>query len=88
MAIGVCSHGQRHDDRHPRQAVREVKQEPQRRLVGPVGVVDRKDQRAALGQVHDEPVQAVQGGECDVTGLLGRGDVGEHRLGQPRGTGQ
>ena len=88
MPVGACSHGQRHHNRQSCEAVRQVKQEPQRRFVGQVRVVDRKYQRAALGQVHDEPVQTVQRGECDVTGLLGSGDVSEHRLGQPRGTGQ
>jgi hypothetical protein len=53
-----------------------------------VGVVDGKDQRAPLGEIHHEPVQAVQRGERDVTGVLGRGDVSEHRLGQSRGTGE
>ena len=88
MAIGACTYRQSHHRGHPRQAVREVQQEPQRWLIGPLGVVDGKDQRAALRQVHDEPVEAVQGRERDVAGLLGCGHVAEHRLGQPRGTGQ
>ena len=48
----------------------EVVQRPQRRLVGPVGVVDGEQQRAALGQRGDQPVDAVQRGERRATRRL------------------
>ena len=40
MPVSIGSDGHREDDGQARQPVREVKQEPQRRLVGPLGVVD------------------------------------------------
>ena len=88
MPVGIRSHGQRDDDGQACEPVREVKEEPQRRLVGPLGVVDGQQQRGAFGEVHHQPVQPVQGGERDVTGFLGRCDLGEHRFGQPRRTRQ
>ena len=65
-----------------------MKEEPQRRFVGPLRVVDRQEQRGAFGEVHHQPVQPVQGGERDVTGFLGRCNLGEHRFGEPRRTRQ
>ena len=38
-------------------------QEPQRRIVGPLGVVDREEQGSPLGDIEGQPVQAVDGGE-------------------------
>ena len=54
------------------QAAGEIDQEAQRRLVGPLRVVDREQQRPALGQPRDEPVQRVQDREA----RLGRGRLG------------
>ncbi len=84
MPVGIRSHRQRDHDGQARESVREMKQEPQRRLVGPLGVVDGEQQRSAFGEVDHQPIQPVQGGERDITGLLGRSDVGEDRFGQPR----
>ena len=84
MPVGIRSHRQRDHDGQAREPVREMKQEPQRRLVGPLGVVDGEKQRGAFGEVDHQPIQPVQGGERDVAGLLGRSDVGEDRFGQPR----
>ena len=84
MPVGIRSHRQRDHDGQARESVREMKQEPQRRLVGPLGVVDGEQQRSAFGEVDHQPIQPVQGGERHITGLLGRSDVGEDRFGQPR----
>ena len=65
-----------------------MEQETQRRFVGPLCIVDGKDQRDAFGDIRDEPVQTVQRGECDVTYLPRGGNVGEYRRGEPRRTGQ
>ena len=71
---GPCRlYRQRQRDREAGQAVREVQEEPQRRPVGPVRIVDGEDQRPTLGQVDDEPVQAVQGREGQVARFLCRG---------------
>ena len=88
--LHICtgSDGQRDDDRQTGQPIREVQQEAQRRFVGPLGVVDCQDQRPTFGDVGDEPVQAVQRGECDIACVLRRGDVGEHRFGERGRTGQ
>ena len=67
--IGIRSHGERHNHRQPGEPIREVEQKAKRRFVGPLCVVDRKDQRATFGEVRDEPVQAVQSRECDVACL-------------------
>ena len=88
MPFGIRSHRQRDHDGQAGEPVREVKQEPQRRFVGPLRVVDGEQQRGAFGEVDHQPVQPVQGGERDVAGVLGRRHVGEHRLGQPRRTRQ
>ena len=52
--------GDQHRDRLVGQAAYEVDQEPQRGLVGPLGVVDCEQQRSALGEAHREPIQRVQ----------------------------
>ena len=61
----------RRDHQHPEavEAAREVGQVPQRRLVAPVQVVDREDERPGLRSVHGQPVEPVQGA---VRGLGGR----------------
>jgi hypothetical protein len=50
-------------DRHLAQAVAEIGQEPQRRRVGPVRVVDQQRQRPAAGEVGREAEETVQDGE-------------------------
>jgi hypothetical protein len=63
-----CGDEQR--QRQPLQPRREVGQPAQRGLIGPVGVVDRDQQRSARRQVGREPVQPVQDGERGV--VVGR----------------
>jgi len=52
--------GQHQQHREAVEPPGEVAQEAQRRLVGPVHVVDGEHQRRAVGQVDGEPVQAVR----------------------------
>lgn len=49
-----------HEHRRPLEPVREIGEEAQRRRVGPVQVVDGKDERAVCGQVERQPVEAVE----------------------------
>ena len=62
-------------------AAREIGQQPQRRTVGPLQVVDGEQQRALRGEVEDRPEEAVQRGEATVHRKSGR--VGE-RVGEDR----
>jgi hypothetical protein len=86
--VDTGSNRQRHHDRQTREPIGEVQQKAKRWFVGPLRVVDRKDKRAALSDIDDEPVETVQRSECDVPGFLRRSGLGEHRLGQPRRPGQ
>ena len=66
--------GDEHADRQVVQAPREVGEEAQRGIVGPVGVVDREQERAALREVGRQPVQPVRDAEPEVR------DAGVERL--------
>ena len=55
-----------HQDAVVGQAALEVVHEAQRRLVGPVRVVDHEEQRAPLGDADRQPVEAVQDPEAHV----------------------
>ena len=62
----------------------EVGQEPQRRRVGPVRVVDEQRERPVAGEVRRQPVQPVQDGERSLRperqgGGLGEWDVEQRR---------
>jgi hypothetical protein len=48
------------------EATREVAEESKRRRIGPVSVVDGKQQRSLVGQVGGQPVQPVQRAELRV----------------------
>ena len=78
------------EDRQLLQAPDEEGQELQRRLVGPVRVVDGDEQRAAAGDVRGQPVEAVQARERRVlhAGVERGAGVLEHRPRQPGGAGQ
>ena len=56
----LVAHAEEHRHRQALQARREVGEEAQRRLVGPLGVVDDEREGPGRGQAGDEPVQAVQ----------------------------
>ena len=60
------------DDRdvHRRDALQDVQQQPQRRAVGPVRVVDRDQHRAGLGEVRQQPEEAVDDAVGAVVGLV------------------
>ena len=60
-------------------APREVGEEAQARLVGPLGVVDGQQQRLLGGEVGGQPVQAVQGGEAVAVDLESGDEVGSRR---------
>ena len=94
LLVGVLlagAQGRDQQHRQPVQAAREVAQEPQRRGVAPLHVVDRDHQRAVGAQVADDPVQPVQDREqaLRVTGARRAGvrDV-EHRRGTGRRAGE
>jgi hypothetical protein len=71
------------------QPLREVQQEAQRRLVAPVGVVDRQQRGPALGQVGHQPVQAVQQGEHVLFAPVPAGPRAvQQRFGERRGARQ
>jgi hypothetical protein len=72
---------------HPAQ---QVDQEAQRRLVGPVRVVNCQEQRPAFGDVDGHPVQPVQAGEDRAVQrpCLVPGDQPQYRSGQLCRTGQ
>ena len=61
---------EQHGDRQPLDALREEGQEAQRVLVHPVAVVDRHEQRRPVGEVDDQPVQAVERLEARVVAAL------------------
>jgi hypothetical protein len=67
-------------------AAGEVGHEPQRRLVGPLRVVDDEDERAVRRRVDDEPVEAVE--DARAADLVALGKIEEHAPGQPRRPGQ
>ena len=52
--------GHEQHDGQLRQTAGEVVQEPQRRSIGPVRVIDGEQQRSALGEVRRQPVEPVQ----------------------------
>ena len=66
--------GDEHADRQVVQAPREVGEEAQRGVVGPVGVVDPEQERSALREVGRQPVQPVRDAEPEVR------DAGVERL--------
>ena len=70
-------------DRHRQlvDSLDQIEQEAQRGHVAPMGVVDRDQDRAALGQVGGQPVQPVQPREVALVGLAG---LLEQRPGQRR----
>ena len=79
---------ERNDDRQTGQPIREVQQEAQGWFVGPLGVVDRK-----INGPRSVMLTTSQYRPCSVANatspcVLGRGDLGEHRFGEPRRTGQ
>ena len=82
---GPGGHGDQ--DGEPREPVGEVVEEAQRRLVGPVGVVDGQQHGLAFGQVRRQPVQAVQPGEVGFRRAR-FGTRAEQRRRQLRGPGQ
>src|SRR6185312_13832205 len=49
---------------------REMREEPERRLVGAIGVVDREQERPAFAELGAEPVQPVERREHPVLGRL------------------
>ena len=59
-----------HRDRQPLDALREEGQEAQRVPVDPVAVVDQHEQRRLVGEVDDQPVQAVERLEARICALL------------------
>ena len=61
--------GYDHGDRQLLEPRHEEREEPQRRCVRPVRVVDREDQRRAVGQRRAQPVEAVQDPERGVQRL-------------------
>jgi hypothetical protein len=76
----AARHGQQ--DRDAFQASGHVAEEAQRRRIGPVGVVDGEHQRAAVGEVRGQPVEAVERPEGRVSplGLERRARVAEQAL--------
>ena len=66
MPVAVRSYGQRDHDGRPCEPVGEMKKESQRRLVGPLRVIDGEQRRGAFGEVDHQPIQSMQGGERDV----------------------
>jgi hypothetical protein len=71
-------------DREVGDAVGQVGQRPQRRLVGPVRVVDQQDERIAVGEVGGEPVQAVQAfGDACGAARFAQADHGGCEPGRP-----
>ena len=91
------SHGQHHQRRRPSEAGSEVGEEPQRRRVRPLGIVDREQQRATPCEVRRQPVQAVEDAEERVRagrerrarerrreGRRPREQLGSLRLARPR----
>ena len=77
------------DDQHGQtlEALDEVREEAQRRAVAVLDVVDREHERALGGEVHGQPVQAVQHGEPAV-GRVVPADLVEHGPGAGRGAAQ
>ena len=59
----------------------DVREEAQRRLVGPVRVVDHEQHRCLVGKAGDQPVEAVE--DPDRGGLERLRDVEQDRSGQP-----
>lgn len=59
---GRLARPNRHDQAHRQlvEAVREIRQRAQGRLIGPVRVIDRQYKRRRLGQVADQPEEPVQ----------------------------
>ena len=57
-------------DRHLVEALQEVQHEPHRRAIGPVHVVDRDQHGTRLGQVREDPEQAVHDGIEAALGLV------------------
>ena len=54
------SSGEQHRERQALGALRQVGEEPQGVVVDPVAVIDQDQQRAPVGEVDDEPVEAVE----------------------------
>jgi len=55
-------------DRESVDALGQVGQEPQRVQIDPLAVVDRHQHRPLVGEVHQQPVQAVQRREARLSG--------------------
>ncbi len=88
-AIGGRARGDDEQDRQVGDAAREVRDEAQRRQVGPLRVVDRDQQRAVGGQVGRHPPQRVQGArERRVRPGVVVGSTLERRERRPRRSGQ
>lgn len=62
-AVAGGAQGKDHDDGQLLDALDEPVQEPQRRLVRPLGVVDGDEDRPAFGEVQHQPEQAVEVGQ-------------------------
>ena len=59
-----------HRDGQSLEPGREMREEPERRLVGAIGVVDREQERPAFAELGAEPVQPVERREHPVLGRL------------------
>jgi hypothetical protein len=77
--------GEQQEDGQVPDAPRQVGDEPQRRLVGPVHVVDGEQEGAALGQVGTHPVEPV---DHAAHGGLRTATQAEHRCGEGGRAGQ
>ena len=73
-------HGHHRRDRQLLDPLGEVDEEAQRRRIAPVGVVDAQHERALLGEVRAQPVEAVQRGR---EALRDRRALQHERCGQP-----
>jgi hypothetical protein len=91
--LRTCREKEQH--RQIGQPRREEGEEPQRVAIGPMGIVEEEQQRPLLGEVRDQPVEAVEGREARVAAggataveAEGRGRVGSNaveELRAPRG---
>ena len=79
---GKQEHGQRLDPSC------QIQQETSRRRVDPVRVVEDEQQGAAIGEIGDQPVEAVQHRADAIAGLAHIRDDLEHRRGELRGPGE
>ncbi len=59
--------GEQHRYRNSLDALGQVGQEPQRVMVGPLAIVHQYEHRGLIGDVHHQPVQAVQRLEANIS---------------------